>query len=1061
MASLHGTWVAGSNGLKGRFTLWIELDQDDPGLKHIPPERMRKRRTFPYQPLSYDGSRLIEKVYQSALRLGNGNGGGFWPVSDRINAMLPTLDSGYPLKYREISKAVYPTQDESVTLRNWLLRVYQPYSSQVVTILLATARMRMKSMPSYWVANSSIWPENDIAFWAVILLEILRQVKSMNFLPSIRENTYFGSRIFSPQWIGAFEEKFDQIVEKFAPLIPPVALCIGENTTMEPAAIIREFIYEYTDAAIRLLASGTRPRYYQYNQYYGRPSEEWINELQQLNNYGNGTMRGKLSNIVAFRDSVLQWIDTIRHEVPLAPFKLCFRLDDPKDDLDMENLSENSRWDLVPLLQSSDDPTLLLEVEGLLSNNPEYQDIPGGNVQDFRKSVINEIRRAGSISPSVKKLLGSPENIEPIELTTDEAYNFLSFESQLLQENSYRVFIPGWWKNRKAKSSFQMRVSADTDGMFSMDQLVKFDWKASLSKGRTRVTLSEDQFMKVVRAKQPLVRTGKGWMEIDRNQIKHAMELIRTYRENNGIPFVQMLRMGLDEKRLREEAALELEYGDDHLRDALEKLKGHAAFEILPTPLGFSGQLRPYQVKGFSWLYFMRTVGLGCILADDMGLGKTIQAIGYILTVSRMEKKAGKTLVVCPMSVMTNWSREIERFAPSLKVLLHHGQLRKAGRDKFEEKIVDYDVIITSNDLVMRDADTLREIKWSVIILDEAQNFKNRSTKRAGAIRKLRSVHRIALTGTPVENRLSELWSIIDFLNPGYLGTQREFHTKWETPFANGDAKAKETLRNLVNPFILRREKSDKKVITDLPEKNEMNVYCGLTEEQASLYEAHVREMMSSIENSEGIARKGRILSMITRLKQICDHPVLYLADKSGLKGRSEKLERLKDMISELVEDKEKAVVFTQYVTMGRHISEFLEEELGAKVLFFHGGLNARERDMIINTFQNSNGEYPILVSSLKAGGLGLNLTEANNVFHYDRWWNPAVENQATDRTYRIGQKKNVQVYKFVTVGTLEENIDALLKGKTKLAGDILKNGEEWLTELSTDEIREIISLRH
>jgi len=457
----------------------------------------------------------------------------------------------------------------------------------------------------------------------------------------------------------------------------------------------------------------------------------------------------------------------------------------------------------------------------------------------------------------------------------------------------------------------------------------------------------------------------------------------------------------------------------------------------------------------------LKQFGFGSCLADDMGLGKTVQVIALLLY-DRLKKKESQSpaLLICPMSIVGNWQKEIERFAPSLKVMIHHGADRSEGKVFFEE-VKKHDILITTYSLIHRDEEDLSSIDWEYIILDEAQNIKNRVTKQTQAIKKLKGKNKIALTGTPVENRLSELYSIMEFLNGSYLGNFTDFKKNYALPIEKyRDREKSEKLKTLVQPFVLRRLKTDKTIIKDLPDKMEMKVFCNLTTEQATLYEAVVKDMMEQISNSEGIKRKGLVLSTLMKLKQICNHPAQFVHEKNSVAGRSGKLSRLEEMLEEALAEGDKALIFTQFAEMGTMLRNRLQEYLGREVLFLHGGTSKKQRDIMIARFQEERKGPPLFILSLKAGGVGLNLTEANRVFHFDRWWNPAVENQATDRAFRIGQTKNVHVHKFVCTGTMEENIDKLIEEKKELAESIIGTGENWLTEMSTDQLKDLFALR-
>ncbi len=520
------------------------------------------------------------------------------------------------------------------------------------------------------------------------------------------------------------------------------------------------------------------------------------------------------------------------------------------------------------------------------------------------------------------------------------------------------------------------------------------------------------------------------------------------------------------------------------LESALERLRGQVQIEEIHEPEGFVGTLRPYQRRGVGWLWFLRRLGLGACLADDMGLGKTIQAIALLLhSREQARKRAGSTeereeaqelpaLLICPTSVVANWRHEIERFAPGLRLLLHHGSGRLNG-EEFRTALPQHDLVITSFGIARRDIEMLVEQEWSELILDEAQNIKNPAAKQTQAVRRLTGQSssslehgrgqpfRIALTGTPVENRLLELWSIMEFLNPGYLGKREQFRQQFVLPIERyNDELAATDLRRLAQPFLLRRLKTDPTIISDLPEKNEMIVYCSLTQEQEALYTRVIEETMARVEASKGVQRRGLVLSLLLKLKQVTNHPAHYLGEQKPLEGRSGKLSRLTAMLEEALSIGDRALIFTQFVEMGHLLRRHLMETLGHEALFLHGGTPASKRDQMVRSFQEDKNGAPIFVLSLRAGGVGVNLTRATHVFHFDRWWNPAVENQATDRAFRIGQKRSVQVYKFVVAGTLEEQIHKMIESKQNLAESIVNSGEDWLAAMDTEGLRRLIALR-
>jgi non-specific serine/threonine protein kinase len=487
--------------------------------------------------------------------------------------------------------------------------------------------------------------------------------------------------------------------------------------------------------------------------------------------------------------------------------------------------------------------------------------------------------------------------------------------------------------------------------------------------------------------------------------------------------------------------------------------------KAIPSPPGFAGTLRAYQERGLGWLAFLDRLGFGGILADDMGLGKTPQLLALLVAEASNvppAERLGPTLVVCPMSVVGNWQHEAQRFAPRLRVVVHHGAARGRG-EGLAEVVRDVDLVITTYALVVRDRAALAGVPWRRIVLDEAQEIKNSETDQSRAARSLRAPSRFALTGTPIENRLTELWTIMEFANPGLLGSESAFRSRFSIPIERfGDEAAAERLRRVIGPFILRRVKTDRTIAPDLPEKLELTTRCSLTREQASLYQAVVDELLADLEREEGPgqddqAYRGRVLRAILRLKQVCDHPALFLADGSPLRGRSGKLERLEEIVDQVLGAGERVLVFTQFTEWAARLVPYLRDGFGGEVLYLHGGLPRSARDAMVARFER--GDVPIFVLSLKAGGKGLNLVAANHVVHFDRWWNPAVEDQASDRAYRIGQTRDVVVRTLIATGTLEEKVAEMLAAKRDLAARIVRSGERAFTELSTDELRDVLSL--
>jgi non-specific serine/threonine protein kinase len=549
-----------------------------------------------------------------------------------------------------------------------------------------------------------------------------------------------------------------------------------------------------------------------------------------------------------------------------------------------------------------------------------------------------------------------------------------------------------------------------------------------------------------------MVRLRGQWIELDARRLAAGLKLVgHTGRATVG----ELLHLGLGVGAAPDGLPVEDVQADGWLGDLLSGRTEQRLTPIEP-PASFAGQLRPYQARGLAWLDFLHRCGLGGVLADDMGLGKTVQ----LLALLARDAGAGTSLLICPMSLVGNWQREAARFTPQLRVHVHHGKERARGKH-FLDEVARSDLVVTTYALAARDAADLRKIAWRRVVVDEAQAIKNAATKQATAIRSLPAGPRIAVTGTPVENRLADLWSLLDFANPGQLGTATTFKKRYAEPIErHGDDDAAERLRRFTGPFILRRVKTDKSIIADLPDKLEMDVVCNLTAEQAALYRAVVDDMLERISGTEGIERRGLVLATMTKLKQVCNHPAQFLRDGSRLPGRSGKLNRLDEILGEVLAVGERALLFTQYAEFGSMLRGHLSGRFGREVLFLHGGVPKAQRDAMVARFQADDAASPpLFVLSLKAGGTGLTLTAANHVVHVDRWWNPAVEDQATDRAFRIGQRRSVQVRKFVCAGTIEEKIATMIRDKRGLAARIVGTGEQWLTELSTSELATLFRL--
>jgi len=739
-----------------------------------------------------------------------------------------------------------------------------------------------------------------------------------------------------------------------------------------------------------------------------------------------------------------------------SPFRLCLTLEEPPSKKGSK--AESELWYAHFYLQSMTNREIVIPADHIW--NPSKQDEALLQNENFhaKEFLLSSLGKAATICPRIENAL-EEEAPSGYKLKTEGAWEFLTERAVALQQAGFGVRTPDWWTPRGCLNRLGVRANIklpakDKDSEFNLEQELQFDWEVTLN----AETVQKKELTNLQTAVVPLIRLRNNWIELTKEDMEKAIEIAETGLTSTGT-LRDIVQMALGSAAIPGNFEFEGISATGWVADFIAQLEGGKSFEELKPPKAFNGKLRPYQKRGYSWLHFLQQWGLGSCLADDMGLGKTIQALALI----QRDWTAGDTkpvLIICPTSLTGNWHREARKFTPELPVMVHHGVSRKKGA-AFGQEVAEHAIVISSYSLLHRDIEQFKKIHWQGVILDEAQNIKNPKTKQARSARQLNASYRIALTGTPVENNVGDLWSIMEFLNPNFLGTQAEFKRNFLIPIqASMDKDAINRLKKLTGPFILRRLKNDKSIIKDLPGKMEMKVYTTLTKEQASLYEELVHEVEVAIESAEGIKRKGLVLSTLTKLKQICNHPSHYLADDGKLEDRSGKLARLTEMLEEVISLDERALVFTQFVEMGKLAQAHLQEVFGKEVLFLHGAVPSKKRDEMIQRFQNDPDGPNIFILSLKAGGTGLNLMRANHVFHYDRWWNPAVEDQATDRVYRIGQTKNVLIHKFLCTGTLEERIDQMIESKKDIASNIVGSGEGWLTELSTSELKNLFQLQ-
>ena len=746
--------------------------------------------------------------------------------------------------------------------------------------------------------------------------------------------------------------------------------------------------------------------------------------------------------VAMLSEALAQW----QRDAVAGPVRACFRLVEPADG--------DEEWQVRFGLQAADEPSLVVDAEAVWRSRGKLPALARQIVAP-QETFLAELGKAARLYPELDRALRTarPSNLA---LDTEGAHGFLSTAAPTLGVAGFGVQLPGWWT--KPSSRLGLRLTASTPGQpgrvdggnapLGFGAVAEFRYHIAVG-GQG---LTADELAELAETKAPIVRLRGQWVELDARRLAAGLKLVGRPEQAT---VSELLRLGLGIGSAPEGLPVEGVEADGWLGELLSG-RAEQRLSAIQTPESFSGQLRPYQSRGLSWLDFLDRAGLGGVLADDMGLGKTVQ----LLALLAHDADAGPSLLVCPMSLVGNWQREAARFTPHLRVHVHHGKERARGK-RFTDAVAAADLVVTTYALAARDASDLRKISWRRVVVDEAQAIKNAATKQATAIRSLPAATRIAVTGTPVENRLADLWSILEFANPGMLGPAAAFKKRYAEPIErHGDDVAAERLRRFTSPFVLRRVKTDRSIIADLPDKLEMDVVCNLTAEQAALYQAVVDDMLERIEATGGIERRGLVLATMTKLKQVCNHPAHFLRDGGRLAGRSGKLECLDDILDEVLAGGEKALLFTQYAEFGALLRGHLAGRFGREVLFLHGGVAKPDRDEMVARFQADDAASPpIFVLSLKAGGTGLTLTAANHVVHVDRWWNPAVEDQATDRAFRIGQRRTVQVRKFVCAGTVEEKIAAMIREKRGLAARIVGTGEQWLTELSTGQLAELFRL--
>jgi superfamily II DNA or RNA helicase len=731
------------------------------------------------------------------------------------------------------------------------------------------------------------------------------------------------------------------------------------------------------------------------------------------------------------------------------------------------NLAENRKDEEAPFAFIAT-YTTRLSAQGKAQHLPlgkALQEYAGAKNRERLLSLLTPVQRAAEQCGWLKTMADAGEIFHPLRWTAQQALQFLK-DAPTMESAGIVIRMPANWRmNRPARPQVKATVGGKPPSQLGLDALLDFRMEMTLDGEK----LSPAEIKRLLSHTDGLAFIRGQWVEIDTERLRRTLDhfaAIERRAAAEGLSFGEAMRLlaGAGISRDAAEAQADADWGQTvagpWLAQTLAALRRpDGGRHVGPSRL-LRGTLRPYQQDGVQWLHLLARLGLGACLADDMGLGKTIQVLCLLLALKEQAADATKpSLLVAPASLLANWVGEIGRFAPSLKAIVVHPSAATAERPLANgpAALSGVDLAITSYGFLSR-AGWLNEVAWRVAVIDEAQAIKNPGAKQTKTVKQVKADARIALTGTPIENRLGDLWSIFDFVNPGLLGSARDF-SRFAKQLAEREHNPYGPLRELVRPYILRRLKTDKSIIADLPDKTEMKVFCSLSRKQAALYQQAVGDMARQLEDADGMKRRGIVLALLMRLKQICNHPSQWLGDNAWADEDSGKFARLREITEEIAARQEKALVFTQFREITSPLAAFLAAVFGRPGLVLHGGTEVSKRKDLVRRFQEDE-DVPFFVLSLKAGGAGLNLTAASHVVHFDRWWNPAVENQATDRAFRIGQSKNVLVHKFVCRGTVEDKIDAMIEAKRELAGDFLSGGADIvLTEMTDDELLKLVTL--
>ncbi|HYW21426.1 MAG TPA: DEAD/DEAH box helicase [Nodularia sp. (in: cyanobacteria)] len=1071
MAILHGNWLLKDNNsclfIWGEMWRSSRVDLDSSASQDIPLHPLGMSPIELSEWLSSHNIKIASLIQQNQVAVAAS--GRTRKNTSAIKVSLPThsqiidLPTHIPENNQQEIEFISPLHSAALGSEINSPQYLQPWRVEGFCLNPTEAIKFLAAVPLNAAREENALFGGDLRFWSQIARWSLDLISRCKFLPTIQRQA--DSSIVA-RWQVLLDSAVDGTrLEKFSAKMPLACRTYrgewgvgsGEKSSSsimyvdfpnEPQELLLGFLNSTIDVQVRrMLAS--QPLL-ETRMMASLPSavRQWLQGLTSASH----TVNADGMEVERLEAALKSWTMPLQYQlVGKALFRACFQLLPPE--------AGGTDWILAYFLQAADDPDLLLDAANIWNHPIEQLVYQNRNIDQPQETLLRGLGLASRLYPVIATSLET-EYPQFCRLNPLQAYEFIKSVAWRFEDSGLGVILPSSLANREGWANrLGLKISAETpnkkQGRLGLQSLLNFQWQLAIG-GQT---ISKTEFNKLVALNSPLVEINGEWVELRPQDIKTAQTFFASRKDEMTLSLEDALRLSSGDTQAIEKLPVVSFEASGTLQELIGALTNNQAIAPLPTPANFQGQLRPYQERGAAWLAFLERWGLGACLADDMGLGKTIQLIAFLLHLKEQDALENPTLLVCPTSILGNWEREIKKFAPNLKVLQHHGDKRLKAK-AFVEAVRKHNVIITSYSLIHRDIKTLQSVDWQIVVLDEAQNVKNPEAKQSQAVRELKTTFRIALTGTPVENKLQELWSILDFLNPGYLGNRQFFQRRFAIPIEKyGDTASLTQLRGLVQPFILRRLKTDRDIIQDLPEKQEMTVFCGLAAEQAALYQQVVEASLAEIESAEGLQRRGMILGLLVKLKQICNHPAQYLKLATLQEHSSAKLQRLDEILTVALDEGDRALIFTQFAEWGKLLKAHLQQTLGQEVLFLYGGSSKKQREEMIDRFQHDPQGPPIMILSLKAGGVGLNLTRANHVFHFDRWWNPAVENQATDRVFRIGQTRNVQVHKFVCTGTLEEKIHDMIESKKQLAEQVVNTGEEWLTEMDTNQLRDLLIL--